>query len=50
MAESPGSWGELERTIAQALREAHEAQAKGLIGYSTPARIAKALRDAGLAE
>lgn len=46
--ENPATWSELERVIAQALVEAAELDARGVIGASTPKRIASALRQAGL--
>ena len=48
MAENPATWGEAERVIARALREADQAHREQLVGWSTPKRVAEALRDAGL--
>lgn len=46
--ENPASWSELERTIAQAVKEWEAGRAEGKIGYSLPAYISVALRKAGL--
>lgn len=46
--ENPATWTEIERTIAEALREAAEARANLLVGLSTPRLIADALRKKGL--
>jgi len=46
--ENPATWLEAEKVIALALDQAEEAHQQGLCGWSTPKRIAEALREAGL--
>jgi len=48
MAEDPATWGEAEKIVQRALREAAQARQQQLAGFSTPRRVADALRDAGL--
>jgi hypothetical protein len=48
VAENPASWGEAEKIIAVALAEAEEARQQQIAGWSTPKRVAEALREAGL--
>lgn len=46
--ENPATWGEAERVIHDALAECERADAEGRVGASRPAKIARALREAGL--
>lgn len=48
VAETPASWGPVERVIFQALNDVEDARAIGLVGLSEVKVIANALRDAGL--
>lgn len=50
MAENPNTWTDLEKTIAEALREAEDQRSKYVVGLSTPRIVADALRRNGLVE
>lgn len=46
--ENPQTWGEAEKTIHKAMRDAELGRARGLVGLSAAAQVANALRCAGL--
>ena len=46
--ENPATWGEAEKVIYKALTDVQEARDNMICGLSAPARIAGALRLAGL--
>lgn len=46
--ENPATWGKLETAISDALKDADDARAKGLVGGSRAKIIANKLRERGL--
>lgn len=47
--ENPATWGPIEKTIHRVIQEHEETRARKMVGgYSLEAKIAHALRDAGL--
>jgi hypothetical protein len=48
MAENPAYWTEAEKVIYKALKDHAEDRARGVIGFSAPAVIYRALREADL--